>query len=289
MVTARKDLLAHASHHTALCLAPGLFRPLYNGEQKTGKLDVTYRTARGGVIEFSGPEPLGAYDLRLLQVLVALAGAEGAPLPMNPETRTGTRLREGLELTEGEVYKTAWAVRCSYHRISLELGVRPGSSSTTKRIRESLERLWKVSIIVDQGGQRRGYRMLNSLETSEKKGRLSVALNPRIAAAIAGEKGQGRTFINLDEARALKSPGAAVLHQFLCGWAKAGRFNRVGCDKLLSHIWPGPKNPAAKRQQKKRLGDVLVEIAALEGWSITDEGRGMYLIRRARQKYNNPS
>lgn len=59
--------LTHARHDPAHCLAPGLFRSLKRGDRKKLKLDVTYPYGEGEQIEFSGPEPLGADDLRILQ------------------------------------------------------------------------------------------------------------------------------------------------------------------------------------------------------------------------------
>ena len=53
---------------------PSLFRSLKRGERKRSKLDVVYDYGNNKRIEFSGPEPLGANDLRILQGLVALAG-----------------------------------------------------------------------------------------------------------------------------------------------------------------------------------------------------------------------
>ena len=68
-----KHDLSHARHDPAHCLAPGLFRALKRGERKHSKLDVIYDYGDGKRIEFSGPEPLGADDLRILQGLVAMA------------------------------------------------------------------------------------------------------------------------------------------------------------------------------------------------------------------------
>ena len=72
-----KHELTHVRHDPAHCLAPGLFRALKRGERKRSKLDVTYDYGDGKRIEFSGPEPLGADDLRILQGLVAMAGPNG--------------------------------------------------------------------------------------------------------------------------------------------------------------------------------------------------------------------
>ncbi len=88
-----KHSLSHVRHDPAHCLAPGLFRALKRGERKRSKLDVTYDYGDGKRIEFSGPEPLGADDLRILQGLVAMAGPNGLVLGPEPKTEGGRQLR----------------------------------------------------------------------------------------------------------------------------------------------------------------------------------------------------
>ena len=97
-----KHSLSHVRHDPAHCLAPGLFRALKRGERKRSKLDVTYDYGDGKRIEFSGPEPLGADDLRILQGLVAMAGPSAWPgtqdrrrtaAPAVPGTQVGGRHR----------------------------------------------------------------------------------------------------------------------------------------------------------------------------------------------------
>lgn len=61
-----KYKLSHARHDSVHCLVPGLFRALKRGERKKEKLDITYDCGSGNLIEFKGPEPLGADDLRVL-------------------------------------------------------------------------------------------------------------------------------------------------------------------------------------------------------------------------------
>lgn len=65
--------------------------------RKRSKLDVTYDYGDGKRIEFSGPEPLGADDLRILQGLVAMAGPNGLVLGPEPKTEGGRQLRLFLE------------------------------------------------------------------------------------------------------------------------------------------------------------------------------------------------
>jgi hypothetical protein len=212
-----KHDLTHARHDPAHCLAPGLFRSLKRGERKRGKLDVVYDYGEGKRIEFSGPEPLGADDLRILQGLVAMAGPAGLLLSPEPQTEAGRQLRLLLEPKWEAVQQNAMVVRGSYRALAREVGY--ADIDNTRPIRDCIERLWKVSIIT-QNGRRQGFRLLSEYESHEQDGKLYVALNPLIARAIMG--GQ-HIRINMAEVRELQTDPARLIHQRLCGWIDPGK------------------------------------------------------------------
>ncbi|VCW27827.1 hypothetical protein BANRA_04739 [Escherichia coli] len=142
-----KHSLSHVRHDPAHCLAPGLFRALKRGERKRSKLDVTYDYGDGKRIEFSGPEPLGADDLRILQGLVAMAGPNGLVLGPEPKTEGGRQLRLFLEPKWEAVTADAMVVKGSYRALAKEIGAEVDSGGALKHIQDCIERLWKVSII----------------------------------------------------------------------------------------------------------------------------------------------
>ena len=110
-------------------LAPGLFRALKRGERKRSKLDVTYDYGDGKRIEFSGPEPLGADDLRILQGLVAMAGPNGLVLGPEPKTEGGRQLRLFLEPKWEAVTADAMVVKGSYRAVGRSSTYRTASSA----------------------------------------------------------------------------------------------------------------------------------------------------------------
>lgn len=228
--------LTHARHDPAHCLAPGLFRSLKRGERKTSKLDVTYEFGQGQKIEFSGPEPLGADDLRILQGLVAMAGPAGLVLSPEPKTDAGLQLRLFMEPKWDAIRQDAMVVKGSYRALAKEIGY--ANIEDTKPIRDCIERLWKVSIIALSGGKRRGFRLLAEYASDDAAGKLFVALNPMIAQAVMG--GNQHVRINLWEVRSLKSDAARLIHQRLCGWIDPGRSRRIELDTLCSYVWPDP-------------------------------------------------
>lgn len=271
-----KHDLSHARHDPAHCLAPGLFRALKRGERKHSKLDVIYDYGDGKRIEFSGPEPLGADDLRILQGLVAMAGPSGLVLEPEPETPGGQQLRLFLEPKWEAVKADAMVVKGSYRALAREVGYQEGGDQF-RAIRECIERLWKVSIIAQNGRKRQGFRLLSEYASDDAEGRLYVALNPLIAQAVMG--GGQHVRISMDEVRALESEAARLLHQRLCGWIDPGKTGKASIDTLCGYVWPSEASPSAMRKRRQRVREALPELEALD-WSVVEFAAGKYDITR---------
>ncbi|HEI4743469.1 TPA: replication protein C, partial [Escherichia coli] len=175
-----------------------------------------------------GPEPLGADDLRILQGLVAMAGPNGLVLGPEPKTEGGRQLRLFLEPKWEAVTADAMVVKGSYRALAKEIGAEVDSGGALKHIQDCIERLWKVSIIAQNGRKRQGFRLLSEYASDEADGRLYVALNPLIAQAVMG--GGQHVRISMDEVRALDSETARLLHQRLCGWIDPGKTGKASID-----------------------------------------------------------
>jgi hypothetical protein len=267
--------LTHARHDPAHCLAPGLFRSLKRGERKTHKLDVIYEFGDGQRIEFSGPEPLGADDLRVLQGLVALAGPCGLVLSPEPKTEGGQQLRLFLEPKWDAVQHDALVVKGSYRGLAKEIGY--ADIENSRPIRECIERLWKVSIIAHFDKKRQGYRLLAEYASDDTDGRLYVALNPRITQAIMGNAQHTR--ISMDEVRALRSDVARLLHQRLCGWIDSGESRRATVETLCGYVWLEGAKTEAMKKRRQRVRAALDELRGL-GWVVNEYAAGKFEIRR---------
>jgi hypothetical protein len=270
-----KHELTHVRHDPAHCLAPGLFRALKRGERKRLKLDITYDYGDGKQVTFKGPEPLGADDLRILQGLVAMAGPSGLLLGPDPKTEGGRQLRLFMEPKWEAVEADAMVVKGSYRSLAREIGY--ANIEYSKPIRECIERLWTVSIIVKNGQKRQGFRLLADYASDDADGRLYVALNPLIAQAVMG--GGQHVRISMDEVRALGNDTARLLHQRLCGWIDPCKNGRVGVDTLCNYAWPEEASGATMRQRRKRVRDALPELVAL-GWTVDEYAQGKYKITR---------
>jgi hypothetical protein len=272
--------LTHARHDPAHCLAPGLFRSLKRGDRKRMKLDFTYSYGKKELIEFKGPEPLGADDLRILQGLIAMAGPNGVILHPEPKTDAGVQLRLFLEPKWEAVQQDALVVKGSYYRLAKEVGYScPDSGKVAKQIRECVERLWTVSVIVQSGSRRVGFRILSDYASDTEEDRLFVALNPRIAEAILGRRSHAR--IELSEVRALQSDPARLIHQRLCGYIDPGKTHPslIAIETLCGYAWPDSANDEAMKKRRQAARRALGEIAGC-GWVVEEVSKGKFRIGR---------
>jgi hypothetical protein len=273
--------LTHARHDPAHCLAPGLFRSLKPGDRKKLKLDVIYRYGEDEQIEFKGPEPLGVDDLRILQGLVAMGGPGGIILSPEPTADGPKQLRLFLEPKWAAVEKDALVVKGSYRNLANEIGYTDiDGGDVFRRIRTCIERLWMVSIIVQNGKQRMGFKLLSQYASDEKDGKLFVALNPRIAEAILGYRPY--TYIDMHEVRALQSDPTRLIHQRLSGWIDPGKTGRVTIETLVSYVLGDKPNPVSDRGERKRKSKATKALCFLKtiGWKIDEYSSGKFAISR---------
>ncbi|MDP2815844.1 MAG: replication protein C, IncQ-type [Rectinemataceae bacterium] len=281
----KKHDLTHARHDPAHCLAPGLFRSLKRGDRKKFKLDVVYQLSEDETIEFSGPEPLGVDDMRILQGLVAMAGPVGIVLSADPKTEGGKQLRLFLEPRWESANENAMVVKGSFRNLAKEIGYADIDGGKTFRdIRACIERLWKVSIIARQGPRRKGYRLLSEYASDKAGGKLFVALNPRITQSIMGERQHSR--IDMQEVRALKTDPARLIHQRLSAWVDRGKKRRVTIDTLMGYAWPDKCEASGMRDRKTKAQKALKEIQTA-GWTIKEYVQGKYEITRPSPRTNS--
>ena len=268
--------LDHVRHDTGHVLAPGLFRSLKKGDYKKLKLDVVYEYGRGERLEFKAAEPLGAPELRVLQGLIAMAGPNGMLLSTEPKTPEGQELRLLLEMKFDAIRDNAIIANGSYRALAKEIGY--ADIENTKNLQTIIERLWGVSVIAQNNGERRGFRLLSTYGSNLVAGNLNVALNPRIANAILGEVKHCR--IDMSEVRALKTDPARLIHQRMCGWINAGSSGRVGLDALCEYVWPDPAQPNTMKKRRSTLKKALTELELLAGWKVSEYVKQKFEISR---------
>jgi hypothetical protein len=261
-----------ARHDPAICLAPGIFRSLPRGKAyRDHRAEVTYER-EGSTVRFVLPFLLGAEDLRLLQVLVSMAGYARTTLPREPETDTGQALKGGLAAQRDE---DALVVRTRLARVLGALD-REDCRDARTAVRRSLIRLASVVVIVTRGSKEASAHLLSHAVDSET-GELVVALDPRVTAAALGAEQYAR--IDLAEVRALKGDLAVILHQRLCAWIDPGRTRLVRPETLVRYAFPEPARTASARAKRARRVRAAIACLADVGWTV-DELRGVYTVGR---------
>ena len=255
-------------------MAPGLFRSHHKGKRKAARFDISY-SWNGRIMRFVGGEQLGADDMRLLQVIVALAGSTGVILSRDLTDDVPTGLWLGLEIDSGDVLN-AVMLSCRAGKLLRESGMTDGGRNMNI-LKASLKRMGSVKVFATRSGAISSYRMLSHKFVGKAK-QLHIALNPLLAGSAFDKSPYTR--IDLDEMRRIESDSARLLQQRLCGFIDQGASTRVGIEKLCSYSWGvEPLNPATVRKRRQRIREALGEISRC-GWTVNEYGRDTFSIRR---------
>lgn len=304
--------LTHVQHDPAHCSCPGLFRNFMRGHGDF-RLDLSYKYGDTNV-QILSPYLLGASDLWVLQGLIAMAGAHGQALSLGaPKTKLGKHLALELDPTGSAINQKAIGVIASFTELAKEMGyAEPDSHSTRAALRRCIKRLYTITIFAESAaGESRGFRLLSSYSSSTKDKTFNVALNPMIAAAVAGDARYIR--IPMHEVRAIKHDSTRLIHQRLCAFINEDctHPSPIGKDTLYGYIWHdlepssgGLTNRKIKdvgqtiddatrarqdhtraqnleRSRRGCLKESIAELVAL-GWCFDEVAKGKYRITRAK-------
>lgn len=267
-------------HDPSACMMPGLFRSFRSGE-KRDKLDIAHDFGDGKRLEFSGPDQLGADDLRVLQGLVSLATKSHSIAPAPDGEHETHPARQQLALGDDACRMDTLVIEGSYADLAREIG--HADVDETLTLRTCVERLCKVSVFAEikTGGMRRRrlFRLVASYssETCGQSGRLRVALNPQITEIMLGRCAQ-HARIEMVEVRALMSDPARLVHQRLCGWINPGKSASIALDTVCGYVWPTVTD-SAMRMRRTRARKALRELEMI-GWRAEEYERGKYRISR---------
>ena len=255
--------LSFARLAPALCFAQGLFQSLKNGTCRSRELNATHSFGDNGTVSFVGPQLLGIDDMRVLQGVVAMAGAYGKNLTPEPSSELGQRLRAALALDGSFEEEPSLAVRCSYRGLAREIGY--GSVDDSNARRKSLDRLEQVFVVYREGMHGSRGRLLTHC-TSGGRGGVHIALNPLLVPSITGVKQYVR--IDMNEVRALSGKAVRVIHQRLCAMINAGSNRRLELDTLCGYAWPEEaKTDEALRKRRERVKRALDNLGKA-GWTV---------------------
>lgn len=274
----------YAKNDPAHCTVPGLFQPLKRGVRKGRNHTVTHQYG-DVILEFSCFEPLGADDLRVLQGLLAIGSPISEPVVLTADTSNEVHreIRRNLNLTESCLHLETLVVQGSCYQLAKEIGLCTEGSATFRRIRASLRRLCRVTIIARyKDGREHGYQLIGGYSSDEGKKEIEVVLNPRLTAAVLGKRidaSGGYTRIEMDEVRRIKGDATRILHTYLCAIISPGETRELLASTMRVHTWlqkPEPKqNKEARtkwlervKKQHQRIRQAMIELNGI-GWRCT--------------------
>lgn len=282
--------VTHAQHDPATCLVPGLFKSLKRGDYKSQKLDITYQYTDRESLRFTGFEPLGGPELRLLQILAGMGGPSDMLLDLTmPVSEIGEQLAVLLDPKDAAKIDKSKVVESSMYKLLFEMSL-GDTGPNRSAVMASLYRLANVTIKVTRPGQSWVMKMLSYRYDEDLHGkldsRITVALNGRITAAIMGGKA-GYTRIEMSEVRAIKGDPTRLIHQRLCGWINQGDTRAVEIDTLCSYAWPDGQTKEQSdlqwtevmKSRRRTLKSCIVEMSSF-GWIFTAYGNGKLRVSR---------
>lgn len=271
----KKFDLTHARHDSAFCLAPNLFVSLMRGERKKRKLDVLYQYNEQESLRFIGFEPLDAFDMRVLQGLIATAGGFGFTLTCEPISEDAKVLRKLLKSTDSG---DALVVKESLTWLLREIGL-TDSGRNIKNLKESITRMSNVTIIATSLKGEASYNLLSYTICNETNLTM-IAINPRISAAVLGGS---HSRIDMNEVRSNIGDVSRLVHQRLIAWVDKSKERKVSLDTLCGYAWSDLESisKSSYSMRRKRMRDALDELRKI-GWRFEEYAKNKFEVKRPR-------
>ena len=265
-----KQVVTFAKYEPAIALA-SLFRPVCRGKRPVLNVDYRFDGLR---LRFVCHESPDVRDQSILLAAIGLAGLDSLPLDQSAAGSIGRQLWLDLEPTEQAIFDTATVVTCSYYQLLEAAGMDSASKRSYDQLKEILWRLSMIGCRAYKDGYDWSMKVLSY--AARPDGRISIAMNSRFAAALAGQ----HVRISLEERRLLggKQKGSEVaelLHCYLTASLRDGHNQRVYVDTLATKIYGNEsKNPNTVRDRRSMMVAALRLIEGLKGWTVHFVGSG---------------
>ena len=269
-----------AKHDRAHCLCPRLFKiGITQKNYDKEKLDIRYQFSESESLRFLCAEPLGVFDMRLLQRLIAYSGPNGMLLDTTSESYKRNRLF--IDPIFEMANKDGLVLNANISFLLNSMGYEK-SGQNIKKIIDSMERLANVTISVSGKKISIPFQLLSyCYDIIDQK--YYIVLNPRLTDVIYGTVKQ---FVRLSigEDNSLKTDIARVISQRLCAWIDPGKSGKISIDTLYSYLWD-PKDdenisPLTIRSRKTKIRKAVLEFADI-GWKVKKHKKDHWEFIRA--------
>ncbi len=286
MTTEKKTPITKTSYQDqANSLAPGLFRTGKRGELNGKGMRVTYQLNENTSVLFMGVA-LGVPELRLLQAITALAALkETKIIELNTDDANDRQLVLLGDLT-GIRPSTKSAMVCTtYNALMREAGYSSESKDVRDDMKRYLQNLAAVTCVLQgEHTEKAADTRLLLYKVDDTTGEIEISLNTRLTSAIIGNS--RFTIVDMDEARALKTDPARLLHNRLSAVVDVGKSRVFSLDTLMSYVWPEPATGSTMRMRRKAIREALNNISATPNWAIdpVDEKSQVKIFRNLKRK-----
>lgn len=259
--------ISYAKHDPATALA-SIFRPTKKGEKRQKGLEVQAEFG-GCTLLYTCWEYLDSLDQTVLLAAIGMAGMQDVHLTGDAPGPIGQQL--WLELMPEETATNGYAAIVITSRYALlEAAGMSKSKNDYERLKSILYRLAQVGCRAKMDGNDWSMRLLSYAAQSD--GTIHIALNQRLAAALAGQ----HVKVSLDERRQLSGDITKILHVWLSASIRSGATSYwMRLDTLAERVWgeeAADDTTLRDRRSKMRLS--LKEIAAKLGWKVEVKGIG---------------
>jgi hypothetical protein len=252
-----------------------LFRPIpprrQPGKRKPPplELEITYLNR---ILKIVSPYTLGANDLSIMLVVVALAGIQKLKVRARDSEQCRRDIIDGLGSTGEYVDADHLQVKTSIRELCNEAGLKINGGAY-KRIAASLERLGCVSFIDrgQVGAKTRsimvGERLL-AARMGEASRQIVFTLNARFAWAILGGHYMP---IALEESRGLSEMAKLLHFRLSIVFREGAKEKEVATDELGEWIYGEVAN--SNRERSRRREEIkrgMISVNGIRGWSAIE-------------------
>jgi hypothetical protein len=261
----------------------GLFRALSGNPKHRPRSSTSLlctMSYNGGDVQLHAAAPLNAQDLKILLVIVALAG-----MNKNRFNRTSTEppfkaLWSKLTNEGNAADNDALVTRTTAYEILQEVGL-SDTGPNRRRLTNALISLSTVREIVWKGKKVSSGSNLLSFGHDEENGNLLIGLTPHIACFILGDERQ-HVRVSLEEVRSLDLPAAVIIHVLLSARVRPGAAKpaRYGIGTLADTAYGPSTNASTSRGRRQKILRAMDQISDLALWDVSYENDNVLISRQ---------
>ncbi len=224
--------------------------------------------------------PLNAQDLKVLLVIVAMAGMDKNTFNRDSTEPPFPELWRQLTTEGVATSRDSVGARTSAYEVLREAGL-TDTGPNRRRLTDALIRLSTVRQITRKGNKVSSGANLLSFVHDEGTGDLLIGLTPQLASFVLGYTRQ-HVRISLEEVRALTLPAAIITHALLSARVRPGAAKpaRYGIGTLADTAYGPSTNASTSRGRRQKILRAMDQISDLALWDVSFENDNVLISRQ---------